>query len=114
MTKIYIKKPTFKELDYIQKLWLDEKTMEAVDGTHFLEDRRQSWFEKNVEPTDGQHFYTLIQTNTDVTIGEISFDRYDTNTKAAKLNTNIVEMDMQKKQFVYCQNITLKGLTERL
>ncbi|MFD0771486.1 GNAT family N-acetyltransferase [Bacillus sp. CGMCC 1.60114] len=55
----------------------------------FLEDRRPSWFEKNVEPTDGKHFYTLIYTNTDTPIGEVSFGRYDLNTKTAEFNIKI-------------------------
>ncbi|MGG2065943.1 hypothetical protein [Bacillus sp. S14(2024)] len=64
--------------------------MEAVGGTHFLEDHRhQSWFEKNVEPTDRKHLYTLIYTNIDVPIGKVSFGRYDLNTKTAEFNIKI-------------------------
>lgn len=36
--RIYLREPSFEELDYVKKLWADEKTMAEVGGPFKLKD----------------------------------------------------------------------------
>ena len=86
---IKLVKPTYEQLEYTKHLWLDEKTMSDVGGTHELSDGQWwAWYQKMVMSTDSVNQYFQIY-NGDIPVGEISFHRYDVNTKSADLNFKI-------------------------
>jgi len=87
---IYIKQPDFDELDYVSELWSDEKTMKDVGGVIFFpKEKREAWYRKMVDPSDGKNFYCLIYTLDDVPVGEVSFHRFDSEKRKADLNIKI-------------------------
>ncbi|WP_427339829.1 GNAT family N-acetyltransferase [Caloranaerobacter sp. DY30410] len=87
---IYIKQPEFDELDYVSELWSDENTMKDVGGVvSFPKERRKDWYKKMVKPTDGKNFYCLIYNFENQPVGEVSFHRYDDDSKTAEFNIKI-------------------------
>lgn len=87
---VYIKKPTFEELEYTKKLWSDYDTMKDIGGVFELNDRRkQTFYKKMVNPTDGKNFYCIVYTNDGEPVGEASFHGYDSANKIARLNVKI-------------------------
>ena len=87
---IYIKQPDFDELDYVSELWSDEETMKDVGGVIFFpKEKREAWYIKMVDPSDGKNFYCLIYTLDDVPVGEVSFHRFDSEKRKADLNIKI-------------------------
>jgi 8-oxo-dGTP pyrophosphatase MutT (NUDIX family)/RimJ/RimL family protein N-acetyltransferase len=90
---VYIKQPDFQELDYTAKLWSDEGTMRDVGGViPFQLERRETWYRKMVNPTDGKNFYCLIYTLDDVPVGEVSFHRFDDKEGKADFNIKVQSM----------------------
>lgn len=88
--KVYIKQPTFQELDLTARLWSDPVTMEDIGGTYkFPEEKWDMFYKKMVYPTDGKNFYCHVYNNRDKFIGEVSFHGYDSSTKAARINIKI-------------------------
>jgi|GEM_PF-590035 len=89
---IYIKQPSIEELDYVAKLWNDEKTMKDVGGViNFPLEKRDAWYRKMVQPSDGKNFYCLIFTMENIPVGEVSFHRYNAEEKKADFNIKIQE-----------------------
>lgn len=87
---VYIKQPNFDELDYVAKLWLDEETMVDVGGVvAFPAEKRETWYRRMVNPTDGKNFYCLIYTLDGIPVGEVSFHRFDEEEKKADFNIKI-------------------------
>ncbi|TDT61897.1 GNAT family N-acetyltransferase [Fonticella tunisiensis] len=87
---VYIKKPNFDELDYVAELWADEETMNDVGGVvSFPVEKREAWYRKMVNPSDGKNFYCLIYTFDDVPVGEVSFHRFDMEERKADFNIKI-------------------------
>ncbi len=87
---LYIRPPKYEEIAYINKLWSDIDTTAEIGGPYFLsEEKALPWFRKMVEPTDGKNFYCLIFTNEHKPVGEVSFHRYDNQTKTAELNIKV-------------------------
>ncbi|MGV3489543.1 MAG: GNAT family N-acetyltransferase [Tuberibacillus sp.] len=87
---IFLKQPTFEELDYVAWLWSDEKTMEPVGGViPFPEEKRADWYRGMVQPGDGRNFYCLIYTSENEKVGEVSFHQFDETQKTAHLNVKI-------------------------
>jgi 8-oxo-dGTP pyrophosphatase MutT (NUDIX family)/RimJ/RimL family protein N-acetyltransferase len=87
---VYIKKPDFEELNYVEELWADEETMVEVGGCiAFPMERRNDWYKRMVDPTDSRNFYCLIYTNDNVPVGEVSFHRFDEVDKKADFNIKI-------------------------
>lgn len=87
---IYIKQPEFNELEYTQRLWNDEKTMEDIGGVfNFPKEKWQLFYQKMIYPSDGKNFYCLIYNIDNVPIGEVSFHGYDSATKIARFNIKI-------------------------
>jgi 8-oxo-dGTP pyrophosphatase MutT (NUDIX family)/RimJ/RimL family protein N-acetyltransferase len=90
---VYIKQPDFQELDYTAELWSDEETMRDVGGViPFPLERRETWYRKMVNPTDGKNFYCLIYTLDDVPVGEVSFHRFDDKEGKADFNIKVQSM----------------------
>jgi len=88
--KTYIRPPKYEEIEYINKLWSDLDTTGEIGGPYYLsEEKALSWFQKMVEPTDGKNFYCLIFNKSNELVGEVSFHRYDDQTKTAELNIKI-------------------------
>jgi RimJ/RimL family protein N-acetyltransferase len=87
---VYIKQPDFKELDYVAELWWDEETMRDVGGViPFPLERREAWYRKMVNPTDGKNFYCLIYNFDDIPVGEVSFHRFDEREGKADFNIKV-------------------------
>ncbi|MGH4125070.1 MAG: GNAT family N-acetyltransferase [Clostridium sp.] len=87
---VYIKQPNFDELDFVAELWSDEETMNDVGGVvPFPTEKRELWYRKMVDPSDGKNFYCLIYTLDDVLVGEVSFHRFDAGEKNADFNIKI-------------------------
>lgn len=86
----YIRPPKYEEIAYINKLWSDKDTTSEIGGPYYLsEEKALSWFHKMVEPTDGKNFYCLIFNKNNEPVGEVSFHRFDDQTKTAELNIKI-------------------------
>lgn len=86
---ITIKKPELSELDYVSKLWADEKTMEDTGGIHILDPKDYDSFYKNkVCPTDSFSQFFLILNNNEP-IGEVAFNNLHKETKTASLSIRI-------------------------
>ena len=89
-SEIFLMQPKFEELDYVARLWSDEKTMEEVGGpVPFPEEKRTDWYRRMVQPGDGHNFYCLIYTNENEKVGEVSFHQYDEAKRTAYLNVKI-------------------------
>jgi hypothetical protein len=75
---VCLRQPDFNELDYVAKLWSDDETMRDVGGViSFPLERREAWYKRMVNPTDGKNFYCLIYTLDDIPVGEVSFHRFN-------------------------------------
>ncbi|MBC8367782.1 GNAT family N-acetyltransferase [bacterium] len=75
---------------YVQWLWNDSATMEAVGGTHKLcNDAARRWFAKVVDPGGPSHCYFLIYDADDKPIGEVSSHRMDLQTRVAEFNIKV-------------------------
>jgi len=79
MSRIYLKKPSFEELKYVQYLWSDEATMKEVGGIHELKECDfNSFFERNVISKDNKNAYFLIyESISNKPVGEASFHGFD-------------------------------------
>lgn len=89
--KVYIRQPYFSEIRYIQLLWGDKATMEAVGGPIELTDEKaEQWFKRMIDQRKETDQYFLIFNNTDDFIGEVSFHRFDRVTKIADFNIKIL------------------------
>ncbi|MEQ8153902.1 MAG: GNAT family N-acetyltransferase [Clostridiaceae bacterium] len=87
---VYIKKPEFYELQYVQELWNDEETMEGIGGVfNFPEERWKGFYKKMISPSDGKNFYCLVYNMDDIPVGEVGFHGYDSAVKLARLNIKI-------------------------
>jgi RimJ/RimL family protein N-acetyltransferase/NTP pyrophosphatase (non-canonical NTP hydrolase) len=87
---VYIKQPNFAELDFVAELWSEEETMKDVGGIiSFPKEKREAWYKKMIEPSDGKNFYCLIYTLDDIPVGEVSFHRFDVQDKKADLNIKV-------------------------
>ncbi|MDR3085544.1 MAG: GNAT family N-acetyltransferase [Christensenellaceae bacterium] len=63
--------------------------MGDVGGTHeFPESRWAEWFARNVSPSDGRNRFFLILSDGEP-VGEISFHRYNPETRTADFNLKI-------------------------
>lgn len=85
---VYIKEPTFQELDYVGKLWSDIKTTGEIGGPFRLKDKNQ-FFETRIYPGDGLNKYFLIYDKEDSKVGEVSFRKPDRDSKKAIFNMKI-------------------------
>lgn len=71
---IYIKTPSFEELDFTTKLWADYDTMRDVGGPIIFEDsRKKDWYNRMISGKGGNDFYRLIYKLNDESVGEVSF-----------------------------------------
>lgn len=88
--KVYLRPPTYKELVYIKWLWSDPDTMKEVGGPIELsDDEADKWYSRMINPGNDRNFYCLIFNRKDEPVGEVSFHRYNHNTKAAEFNIKI-------------------------
>lgn len=87
---VYIKQPSFEELEYVNELWNDEDTMADVGGVHpFPLEKRGEWYKRMVSPSDGKNCYFLIFNREGNPVGEVSFHRYDDRYGSAELNIKV-------------------------
>lgn len=85
---VYIKEPTFQELDYVDELWSDIKTTGKIGGPFRLKDKKQ-FFETMIYPGNGLNKYFLIYDKEDNKVGEISFRKDEEHSKKAMFNVKI-------------------------
>lgn len=89
-TNIYLRQPKYDELKYIKLLWMDEKTMKEVGGSISLSDEQaEKWYRRMVSPGSETDYYCLIFDLDDTPVGEVSFHRYNEETKTGALNIKI-------------------------
>ncbi len=85
---VYIKEPTFEELDYVETLWSDIDTTKDLGGPFQLRDR-EAFYKKMVFPGNNLNKYFLIYTMDDVPVGEISFRKPEIYSKTACFNIKV-------------------------
>jgi len=106
--QIKLIKPTLEQLAYTKHLWLCEETMRDVGGTRSKADEEwHEWYAKMVEPTDNCNQYFLVYAE-DVPVGEISFHKYNLETKSANFNIK-VESKHRKKGYAKAAVVLFKN-----
>lgn len=97
---IYLRPPKYDELEYIKWLWLDEKTMKEVGGSINLSDEQaDKWYKKVVSPGSETDYYCLIFDLNNLPVGEVSFHKYNAETKTGELNIKIAFGQRRKGYF---------------
>ena len=87
---IYLRLPEYEELEYIKWLWMDEETMKEVGGPISLSDENaEKWYKMMISPGSATDYYCLIFNLDDIPVGEVSFHRYNAETKTGELNIKI-------------------------
>lgn len=96
--KIYIKQPSWAELEFVSKLWSDADTMKDIGGVYtFSKKKWEIFYNKMVYPGDGKNFYCLIYEATEEKpVGEVSFHGYDCVTKSARFNIKVLFSERRK------------------
>lgn len=88
--KVILRTPGRQDLEYIRSLWADPDTMGDVGGPVVLDDDRAlRWFQRMVDPGSPGDRYFLICELGGRPVGEVSFHRYDSQTKRAELNVKV-------------------------
>ena len=88
--KVYLRPPMRDEMEYIKWLWSDPATMKEVGGPIELSDEEaEKWYSRMINPGNDRNFFCLIFNTNDEPVGEVSFHRYDHNTKTAEFNIKI-------------------------
>jgi RimJ/RimL family protein N-acetyltransferase len=87
---VVLRLPRVDDLPWIQGLWADADSMEAVGGPlEWPVERFERWYRKMVEPGRSTDLYCLIMSRIDqMPVGEISFHGFDGSTAA--LNIKVV------------------------
>lgn len=90
---IYLKEPKITDYEIIKNIWEDEDTMEDVGGVILLpNDKYIMWYEKMIiKGKDRNRYFLIIDKVSNKCLGEISFHRYNINTKTAELNIKILK-----------------------
>ena len=82
--------PTKQDIDYIDSLWRDEKTMNPIGGPICLsKSELDEWFARMIFPGSKTNRYFIIVTEKGIKVGEASFYRYNKKKKVADLNIKI-------------------------
>jgi RimJ/RimL family protein N-acetyltransferase len=88
---VYLRKPHKGELQFIRKLWTDPDTMAPVGGTvEFSDEKMARWFTRMVDPGNPADCYCLIFNKEDEPVGEVSFHRWNPESKTAGLNIKVL------------------------
>lgn len=88
--KVYIRPPKYEELEYIKWLWSDPETMKDVGGPITLsDDKADKWFHRMISPGSKNDYYCLIFNLNDMPVGEVSFHRYNPETRTGEFNIKI-------------------------
>jgi RimJ/RimL family protein N-acetyltransferase len=89
--RVYLRVPKRDEVSFVQALWADPETMEAVGGTHTLPTEKfDRWFAYMVDPGNPEACYCLIFNKDDLSVGEISFHQWNPVEQSAVLNIKIL------------------------
>jgi RimJ/RimL family protein N-acetyltransferase len=89
--RISVRLPRVDELSFVRTLWSDVETMAPVGGTFdFPESKERDWFARMVTPGSPRNCYCLIFNEKGNPVGEISFHRWDPETKSAELNVKVL------------------------
>lgn len=87
---VYLRAPKRDEVPFVQALWADPETMQAVGGTcHLPTERFDPWFAHMVEPGNPATCYCLILKLDDTPVGEVSFHRWNPWEQSAVLNVKV-------------------------
>lgn len=94
---IYLRLPKYEELEYIKWLWMDEETMKEVGGSISLSDENaEKWYRRMVSPGSETDYYCLIFDLEDTSVGEVSFHKYNAETKTGEFNIKIAGLHRGK------------------
>lgn len=85
---VYIKEPTFEELDYVENLWSNIDTTKDLGGPFQLIDR-EAFYKRIVYPGDNLNKYFLIYNMDNIPVGEISFRKTEVHSKSAYFNIKV-------------------------
>jgi RimJ/RimL family protein N-acetyltransferase len=89
--QVWLRPPTRDEVSFVQALWADPETMEAVGGPHPLPTEKfDRWFAYAVDPGRPTDCYCLIFNQDDTPIGEVSFHQWDPDERSAVLNIKVM------------------------
>lgn len=90
---LFLKEPKLNDYEKIKNIWEDEDTMKDVGGVILLpEDKYIEWHENMIiKGKDRNRYFLIIDKESSNCLGEISFHRYNINTKTADLNIKILK-----------------------
>jgi RimJ/RimL family protein N-acetyltransferase len=88
--RILLRHPDINDLNFIDDLWTDAETMEAVGGVVcWSMEELENWYKRKIDPGGFSDCYFLIFKSDLIPIGEVSFHRWIPGRKAADLNIKI-------------------------
>jgi RimJ/RimL family protein N-acetyltransferase len=84
--EIRFRKPTLQDHYYVQSIWEDPETMEAVGGVWPMSgDEYERWHRDHIVDHSETNCYYLVFLDGEC-VGEVSFHHYDRKTRTADLN----------------------------
>jgi RimJ/RimL family protein N-acetyltransferase len=91
---ITLKIPQWEDMPFIRWLWGDPATMDPVGGQiHLTNEQAQHWFERMTNPRNQRDCYRLIVAEGNRRVGEISYHRWDPDTKSATFNLKVADRE---------------------
>ncbi len=94
---IQLRKPQWKDMQFIRWLWSDPETMEPVGGPIQLsEEEARRWFEEKIDPGSQRDCYQLILDQENHPVGEISYHHLDPESMTASFNVKIAHAERGK------------------
>ena len=90
---LYLKEPKLNDYAKIKNIWEDENTMKDVGGVVTISKKGYfKWYEKMIIKGKVRNkYFLIIDKVSNNCLGEISFHRYNVNTKTADLNIKILK-----------------------
>ena len=89
--RVILRHPLFDELKFINELWTDSSTMEAVGGiVQWDMTRLKAWYRERIDPGGFSDCYFLIFKEDLIPIGEVSFHRWNPEQRSADLNIKVL------------------------
>ena len=88
---VYLRQPKRDEVPFVQALWADPATMEAVGGHWPLPTEKfDRWYAYVVDPGSPGGCYCLIFREDDIPVGEVNFFQWNPEDRSAVLNIKVM------------------------
>jgi RimJ/RimL family protein N-acetyltransferase len=92
--RVQLRKPHWKDTQFIRWLWSDPGTMQPVGGSiQLTEEEARRWFEERIDPGSQRDSYRLILDQENRPVGEISYHHLDPETMTASFNVKIAHAE---------------------